>query len=81
MDRRSCHKRTVVTTSVTGSSPRLADRYLEGFLWLLLELRLLLGKGNEGTLSGYKHLSSALTKLNVCYKFVCDDSAGGLFTK
>ena len=31
-------ERTVVTTIVTGSLPRLADRHLAGFLLLLLQL-------------------------------------------
>ena len=38
--------RTVVTTNVTGSPPRLADRRLTGFLLLLLELINGLAKGN-----------------------------------
>ena len=59
-----CHERTIriVTTIVTGSSSRLANQHLRGFLQLLTKLRLLLGKVNDGTLSGYKHLPSALTK-------------------
>ena len=62
VDRYSLHKQPVVTTIVTGSSPRLAHRYLGGFLWLLLELINGHGKGNDGTLSEYKLLPSAVTK-------------------
>ena len=53
---------SIVTTIVTGSSPRLANRYLGGFLQLFPKLRLLLGKVNDGTSSKYKRLPSALTK-------------------
>ena len=70
VDGRSLHERTVVTTIVTGSPPRLANQYLGGFLLLLLELIHVnvLGKDNDKTLSRYKRLPSALTKclLQVC---------------
>ena len=46
MDGRSLHERTVVMTIVTGSSPRLADRYLTGFLLLFPELINGLAKDN-----------------------------------
>ena len=62
MDGRSLHERTVETTIVTGSPPRLANQYLGGFLVLSLELINVLGKDNAKTLSGYKRLPSALTK-------------------
>ena len=38
VDGRSLHERIVLMTIVTGSSPRLAHRHLEGFLLLFLEL-------------------------------------------
>ena len=38
VNRHSLHERTVDTTIVTGSSPRLVDLRLAGFLLLLLEL-------------------------------------------
>ena len=44
------------------SSPRLANRYLAGFLQLFPKLRLLFGKVNHGTSSEYKRLPSVLTK-------------------
>ena len=47
VDRRSLYERTAVTTIVTGSSPRLADRYIAGFLVLLLELINGLAKVND----------------------------------
>ena len=55
-------KQTIVTTIVTGSSARLADQYLGGFLLLFLKLIDGLGKDNDATSLGYKHLPSTLTK-------------------
>ena len=52
----------IVATTVTGSSPRLANQYLGGFLHLFPKLWLLLDKVNDGTSSGYRRLPSALTK-------------------
>ena len=46
VDGRSLHERTVVTTIVTGPSPRLAVGHLAGFLLLLLELINGLAKDN-----------------------------------
>ena len=40
-------------TIATGSSSTLANQYLGGFLQLFPELRLLLGKVNDGTSSEY----------------------------
>ena len=51
-----------VNSIATGSSPRLANRYLRAFLQFFPKLRLLLGKVNDGTSSGYKRLPSAFTK-------------------
>ena len=47
VDGPSLHERTVVTTIVTGSSPKLADRHLAGFVLLLLELINSLAKNNS----------------------------------
>ena len=68
VDRRSLYERTVVTTIVTGSSPRLADQYITGILVLLLELINGLAKANDWTSFRYKLLPSALTKhlLQIC---------------
>ena len=64
VDRHSIAPRVnrIVTTVVTGSSPRFANRYLGGFLQLFPKLQLLLGKVNNGTSSEYKCLISTLTK-------------------
>ena len=71
VDRRFLHERNVVTTIVTGSLPRLANRYLAGFLLLLLQLIHVNGSGTN---------ICPLRWQNVCYRFVGDDSVGGLFT-
>ena len=49
-------ERIIVTTILTGSSPRLANRHLGGFLQLFPGLQLLLGNVNDGTSSEYKRL-------------------------
>ena len=63
---------------VTGSSPRLANRYFGDFLQLFPELRLLLSKVNNRTSSGYERFPFVVTKclLQVCvwqfiWGFVC----------
>ena len=43
---RGAIERTVVTTIMTGSSPNLEDRYLAGFILLLLQLINVLAKDN-----------------------------------
>ena len=63
VDRHSCHERIIATTTVTGSSPRHADRYFGSFLQQSLELWLLPGKVNDGTFVGIQTSALCIAKM------------------